>query len=315
MSEKSEEKEKFQSKAIWWTVGIVLGLSIAAVVISVSKRQQKTIVDNTVSDLEALQDRVIFDDIKIKVNPDLFSQEQIHQEIAENDIISYLKRNVKKGDTVIYVSFDIGVQQLLIAKLIEQSGRIYVFNPIERYNAAICLSADANGFDNRILSESLAISDKPYDGHLVYKVGMPLSEGSLKDINYAGQSGENILPVRVSTLDLACANLQNVDLLRISTAQEAINVIRGAKKLIERSPKIKIVIDHDKQAGNSEALWTLQDEGFTIYTIDEQGETSMANLNDIQSKHLLLIPKHTPKKDNTPETEDNKTSNGNEIFS
>lgn len=129
MEEISKDLKKKALRYAFITVIILIALIVA---ISCYRKQCKTVLDNTSSNPQNVQEKVIFDDIKIKINKDIFSYDQINNEVRERDIISYFKKNLKDGDTVLYVSQDIGVQQLLIAKLISRSGRIYILNPFEK---------------------------------------------------------------------------------------------------------------------------------------------------------------------------------------
>ena len=71
---------------------------------------------------------------------------------------------LRKGDTVVHVSNGIGTQALLIAKLIGQSGRVYVYNPYEKYVSAIKRSAELNNFEHRLHTYVYAIADHIFEG-------------------------------------------------------------------------------------------------------------------------------------------------------
>ena len=219
----------------------------------------------------------------------MFSYDQINNEVKEKDIISYFTKNLKKGDTVLYVSQDIGVQQLLIAKLISQSGRIYVLNPFEKYNNTIELSAKSNGFGNRVFTKTTAISDKSFKGLLIYKNDESPEHGIIVPSDYRLEKGYNALKVKVSTLDDLYPSLQNINLLRITTKSDVANAIAGAQRIIKRSPKIKIILDYEKNAfRNSAFINNMEEEGFKTYLIEEDGEISPLDFNKITKGHILL---------------------------
>lgn len=281
----------FRKKTLLHTLVFLIISFVLVIGISIFRKQSSSIVENNAADLNKLQEKTVFNDIKIKINRDIFSHDQINHEVRENDLISYYNKNLKKGDTIIYVSHDVGVQQLLMAKLISQSGRVYVFNPVEKYNDAINLSAKENGFENRIITKTIAISDKISNGVLVYKSGDFPAEGSIQEGDYQVESGYHALKVDVSSLDELCHNLQNVDLLRISTMSDIDKVMKGAKNIIQNSPKIKIVADYDREKSKNENsyLEDLKKEGFDIYLINNEGEAHPIDLKNVEKGHILLI--------------------------
>ena len=284
-----EISEDLKNKALRYALVTVVILIALIIAVSCYRKQSKTILDNSSSDLQNVREKVIFDDIKIKINGDVFSHDQINNEVKEKDIISYFSKNLKKGDTVIYVSQDIGVQQLLIAKLISQSGRIYVLNPFEKYNDTIELSAKSNGFGNRVFTKTVAISDKPSEGLLVYENEQSPEYGTIKTADYKLEKGFNALKVEVTTLDEIYPNLQNINFLRISKKKNAINAINGAQRIIKRSPQIKIVLDYEKEEfQNSEFINNMKELGFKVYEISKDGEIFPADLSKVSSNYILL---------------------------
>ena len=284
-----EISEDLKNKALRYALVTVVILIALIIAVSCYRKQSKTILDNSSSDLQNVREKVIFDDIKIKINGDVFSHDQINNEVKEKDIISYFSKNLKKGDTVIYVSQDIGVQQLLIAKLISQSGRIYVLNPFEKYNDTIELSAKSNGFGNRVFTKTVAISDKPSEGLLVYENEQSPEYGTIKTADYKLEKGFNALKVEVTTLDEIYPNLQNINFLRISKKKNAINAINGAQRIIKRSPQIKIVLDYEKEEfQNSEFINNMKELGFKVYEISKDGEIFPADLSKVNSNYILL---------------------------
>ena len=287
--EKIPEDENLKTKALRYSVIAVVILISLIIAISCYRKQSKVVLDNDVSDPRNTQEKVVFNDIKIQINNDIFSYDQIRNEVNEDDLISYYNKNLQKGDTIIYVSQDVGVQQLLMAKLISQSGRVYVLNPFEKYNDTIELSAETNGFKNRVFTKTLAISNDSFDGFLVYKNSESPEYGEIKTSDYNVENGYNALKVAVSTLDKVFPNLQNINFLRITTKNNAVKAIAGAWKIIKHSPKIKIILDYNQDLLQNLAVMNgLKEEGFKIYLINENGEISSADFGKIMKGHILL---------------------------
>lgn len=283
------ENEDLKTKALRYSVITIVILVALIIAISYYRKQSTTVLNNSLFDPKNTQEKIIFDDIKIEINNDIFSYDQIQNEIKEKDLISYYSKNLKKGDTIVYVSQDVGVQQLLMAKLIAQSGRIYVLNPFEKYNDTIAISAKANGFGNRVFTHTLAISDNSFDGFLVYNNGESPEYGKIKTSDYEVEKGNNALKVTVTTLDNLFSNLQNINFLRITTKSNFSKVINGAWNIIQHSPKIKIILDYEKDIPQDFAVMnSLKQKGFKIYLINENGEISLVDFEKITKGHILL---------------------------
>lgn len=272
--------------------GIVLIACVLA--ISLLKRFKTEVAPNETSNVAELQTDIIYGDIKIKTNDDAFSHDAIEAESYNNEVAEYLKKNVNKGDTIVHISHGIGVQTLLMAKLVTQSGRIYVFNPCKKYVDAIVESAKLNSFDSRIFASALGMSDKSFSGLLVYKNNFPIMSGKIEASDYQIPAGYSAMTIDVSSVDEQLPNLQNINILRINVNADCSEVIRGAKNLIAKSPNIAIICDFN--AANYSDLSVFEDlinnQGFKMYLLHESGSflkpISIAELRNVPEGHLLL---------------------------
>lgn len=281
--------DDLKNKALRYSLITIIILVLLIIAISYIRKQSSTILENDFSDPLNVQEKIVFDDIKIKMNNDIFSYDQIRNETKEKDLLSYYEKNLKKGDTIIYVSQDVGVQQLFMAKLISSSGRIYVINPFEKYNDTIELSAEANGFKNRVQTKTAAISNDSFEGFLVYKNDESPEYGIIKTSDYKVEKGYKALKVNVATLDGSYPNLRNINFLRITTKINAEKAIAGALRIIKHSPKIKIILDYEKDLFQAPTIINnLKDESFKFYLINENGEVSPAYFDKITKGHILI---------------------------
>lgn len=151
------------------------------------------------------------------------------------------------------------------------------------------MSAESNGFESRVFTETVAISDKPSEGLLIYGNEESPEYGIIRPSDYKSEKGFNALKVKISTLDEIYPNLQNINLLRISKKKNVVNAINGAQKIIKRSPEIKIVLDYEKdELQTSEFMSSISEFGFKIYAINEDGEIYPADLNKMVGGYILL---------------------------
>ncbi len=287
------DKNVVEQKTVRFAFIAIIVLIACALAISLLKRYKTEVKPNELGNISEFQTEVIYGDIKIKTNDDAFSHDAIEEGSYNNAVAEYLKNNLKKGDTVVHVSHGIGVQTLLMAKLVTQSGRVYVFNPSQKYVDAINESAKINGFESRIFAHALGISNRSFSGLLVHKNNFPAITGKIEPADYQIPTGYSATTVDVSSIDEQLPNVQNINLLRIHLHSDCSNIIRGAKNLIAKSEKIAIVCNFSAEDYKDFSVFSeLENKGFKIYLIHSDGtflkSVSVAKLKDIKNGHLLI---------------------------
>lgn len=260
--------------------------------ISVFKKHRTVIKPNVSSQNTELKTVTIFNDIQLKVHDDTFSHDAIRSEYKKSEIVSYLKRNVKEGDTIIEISYDIGIHTLLMAKLIGQAGRIYVYNPYLKYVDSINASAEANEFGSRIFIQCLGISDHTYDGLLIHKNNFPLMSGKLKNKDSNIPVGHSAMVVKISSIDEQLPNLQKISFLKIDVNGDEAEIIDGAINLIKKSDEIKILLSFNKETLEGYApIKKLLLMDFRLYKIQKDGlteEIKIEELDNIKDGYIVL---------------------------
>lgn len=257
-------------------------------------RRHSSVVVNDVDDKYNLRTSIIFNDIKfVTNNSDIYSHDMLQKGASENAFTNYMRNNVKQGDTIVHVSNGIGVNLLLMAKLVGQAGRIYAYNPYEKYTSAIQKSAESNGFESRVKIKTYAISDSSFDGVLVYKNNFPILSGELQPATYIIPAGYSSMDVKVKSLDELLPNLQNINYLTIDN-EKCEKILSGAKKLISRSKDISIVLNSPNIADWEFFCDFIKEFDFEIFEIQDKGNLVRTNIEDLKkdsSKYLLLKQK------------------------
>jgi FkbM family methyltransferase len=269
------------------------------VLISVFKRCRVNLKPNEKG--QDFSSEIVFDDIKVHVNNDAFSHDSITEEVQDTSIVEYLKQNLKKGDTIINIGHNIGIQTLLMAKLTGQSGRIYFYNPSKKYIDAVNSSAVANNFDNRIVAEPLGISDHTFNGLLVYKNTKSEMHGVIRSADDEIPLGHSAMEIKVTSLDEQLPNIQNVNFIGININEDCSNVINGGINLIKRSGNIGIIVKFDKTHYKSLSIFEkMIGLNFTTYMIQSDGslkEMKIEDLKHITNECILLKRKDNNAKD------------------
>ncbi|MCR5224453.1 MAG: hypothetical protein K6C34_00020 [Alphaproteobacteria bacterium] len=288
MSENVSEKKtlKFAFVAIIVLIACVLAIALL-------KRYKTEVTPNEMGNIAEFQTDVIYGDIKIKTNDDAFSHDAIEEDSCNNEVAEYLQKNVQKGDTIVHISHGIGVQTLLMAKLVTKSGRVYVFNPSKKYVDAINESAKANDFESRIFASALGMSNRSFSGLLVHKNNFPAISGKIESADYQIPTGYSAMTIDVSSVDEQLPNLQNINVLRINVNSDCSDIIRGAKNLIAKSPKISIICDFSVENYTNFGIFNeLENQGFKIYVIHSDGSflkpITTSELKDVKNGHLLI---------------------------
>lgn len=270
---------------------IIFILMTCLVCLSIFIRQKSFTTVNDVDDRAELRTSVIFNDIKMVTNDDIFSHDSLQKETTDCPLIKFIRSEVKDGDTIIHISNDVGIQTLLMAKQVGQSGRVYIYNPYEKYTNTIKKSAEANGYETRIKIKTCAVSDSSFDGILVYKNNFPILSGELHPATYQTPAGHSSLAVSVFSIDELLPNLQNVTFLRINS-MNCLKALRGAEKLISRSQSIVIVLDFPRQEDLQKVIEFVDKFGFKMFTIQNEGKLLPAeNISKEKSEFLVLKKK------------------------
>lgn len=286
-----DEKEAGTKTLIRNTLIIVLTLMACLIGVSVIMRHSPpSTTVNDVDDKRELRTSTVFGDIKFVSNNDIFSHDAMRMETEKNALVKYLEVSIKEGDTIVHVSNGIGIHLLLMAKLVGQAGRLYAYNPYEKYINTIEKSAEANGFESRIKLGTFAVSDSVFDGLLVYKNNFPVLSGEVQPATYTVPAGYGSMKVSVSTLDELLPQLQNIDYLTIDSSK-CEKVLKGAEKLISRSKNAAVVMNFPDENEIAQLEEFSAKFGFKTYLIQEDGTLQLSELGQMpkeKNKYIVL---------------------------
>lgn len=179
--------------------------------------------------------------------------------IWEPDVTNYLISNVKPGDIVVECGANIGYYTTLLSRLVTKTGKVYSYDANPEVLQLADLSVKMNGFSDTAVLKNACVSNKcgtakfkclmldPYKfigcsnigkSHIVADTDAVTSEES-----NCASSGYVIHNVNTITLDSDLNDVKQIDWLRMDIEGAEILAIQGAKRLIEASPNIKIVIE------------------------------------------------------------------------
>lgn len=171
---------------------------------------------------------------------------------------SIVEQIVKPGDIVFDVGANIGLYSVITSPLVGEHGQVHLFEPIEFLQEIILRSITCNNLRN-VTANRLAVGECA--GEVDLFVNADSAYSSL------GNTGRGVIVckdrVRCISLDeyAESSAILKVDFLKIDVEGFEGHVLRGAKRLLERSREISILCELDQ--GNFSPL------GFSVDSVFE----------------------------------------------
>ncbi len=153
--------------------------------------------------------------------------------VYEEDILLFLKTQLKKGDAYVDIGANIGQHALFASQLVGLTGRVYAFEPniniYEQFNKSIRASNIQN---IQLYNFGLANKDEQLTLHI-----NPINKGGSSLVAYA----ENMekMSVTIKNGDVVLKDVPRVDFVKIDVEGYEADVLEGLSELISRCrPKI-----------------------------------------------------------------------------
>lgn len=174
---------------------------------------------------------------------------------------------VKPGMRCIDVGANCGYYTLLLAEL-SGNAPVHAYEPQAELRPLIERSALINGFSNttvfeRALGEAVGAQDLHHSEHLLGSASLVPGVGLI----------DGTTQVTVSTLDVDYAGVSAVSFMKIDVQGYEMQVLRGGRELIARSPNLNIAMEFSP-AEHSDPMVSLLEivsMGFSVRTIGTDG--------------------------------------------
>lgn len=201
----------------------------------------------------------------------------------------YYNLFLPQGSTIVDIGSAYGYHTVLFAKKAGKFSTIYSIEPRTDIAKIARLNINMNKADNVILMNKLLFSkDITY-----YINALPSSSYwnlLQKKPNITAEQAQqnNIYAVQAHQLDRLVRNVFGVNLMRISGHGTELEIIEGAKSIIEKSPNIGIFIHWNKSAistySNAEkVVRQLADIGFSFWNVNSNGILKVLSVSDLLS--------------------------------
>lgn len=199
------------------------------------------------------------------------------------------ERVLKRGDVVVDIGANVGYYSLLAAKVVEESGRVYAFEPSPRSFSVLVENIALNGYSN-VIPVAKAITDKVGTAKL-FVYGNPeydnLSQPNSrrKSVQVETETLDNFFAYKGATIDVIKMDIEGGEMNALAGMENLIRQNRNVKMFVEFSPYFLQRSGHQP----TEFLQKLAGYGFSIYVIDESRRRLryISDINGLSEAHVL----------------------------
>jgi FkbM family methyltransferase len=214
----------------------------------------------------------------------------------ENPERSFVERFLRPGMVVLDIGAHHGFYTLLASKLVQQTGKVFSFEPSPRERKALLLHKRLNRCGN-VSVQALALGEKESTAEL------HIAEDTLTGLNSlkppVGTSRTTLVRVQVARLDdwLKSRSVAQVDFIKMDVEGGELAVLQGAPNLLQRQPRPVILAEvqdiRTKPWGYraKEILEFLSPRGYRWFEITIDGSLADLNLNrDDFDGNFVAVP-------------------------
>jgi FkbM family methyltransferase len=203
---------------------------------------------------------------------------------------SIFRHVLSAGDVVVDVGSNVGYFVLLAGALVGDQGRVYSFEADPSLARLLAASVRINGHADRTEVRQLAVSDAAArEAFTSYPERR--GDGHLSAIARMDDDGTgSVREVETDTLDRLLADQSDVRLLHIDAEGAEPRVLRGARSLIARSPRLVLLMEWGlAPSGEVEELDWLAAQGFAFSIVRHDGGFRAVTAADLRSHALCDV--------------------------
>lgn len=168
-----------------------------------------------------------------------------------------IERFLEPGSVFVDVGANIGMHTLAAARAMHREGRIYAFEPFGPVCGMLEKTVWMNGCAETVEVHQSAVSSRKGSQDLF--LGATSGHHSLFPLEQAGTPAHGQVSVQTVTLDGTLPPDLKVDLLKIDAEGAELDVLEGARDLVDRHFDIALIVEfgpsHLKRAGHSAPDW------------------------------------------------------------
>jgi len=162
----------------------------------------------------------------------------------EPGLLALVKSTVREGMAVVDVGANVGTYTLAALRAIGARGKVISYEPTPRVFDILKNNVQVNGFleSGRVDLRCKAVTDSASQGRPFHVLRNSLTHNSLFDDTSAAGATE-VIAVETVSLDEDLAHLERLDVVKIDAEGAEPLILRGMRRLIERSPGLRLFIE------------------------------------------------------------------------
>ncbi len=212
--------------------------------------------------------------------------------ISEIQLARFLIKNLKAGEVFLDIGAHYGFFSLLAAKLVGSEGKVWSIEPSER---SFCILSENSQAFEQIHCFKKAVSDKGgfidfFEFPELYSEYNSIDQTQFREEEWFRQFAPQKTTVEAITLDQFLKDKTAPTVIKIDVEGAEYEVLLGGKTFLGSSAPVLILEYLSPTKGNDShkrAVKLAQELGYSLHTLDNQGEKSEIPNTDLLDQNLI----------------------------
>ena len=215
----------------------------------------------------------------------------------ERQELSFMKRTVRPGQSVLDIGAHIGLFTVVAADLVGSAGKVYSFEPLQRQKSLLQRSVGENGFADRVVVEQVAVSDQTGVG----RISVPdytVNSGGAHLLELESQVQHAHVAQDVPLIQLDSYPLRRpVSFIKIDIEGAEPLALRGAAEILHADRPVVLSEVHPAQLARvcgytpERFISEMQGYGYDSYSLGEDCLEPLSELQSGEVRSIVFLPK------------------------
>ncbi len=207
--------------------------------------------------------------------------------------LDFVRRTIQPGQTVLDIGANLGLFTVTMAAAVGPAGKVYAFEPLDDLATLLARSVAENNFEDRVVLERAAVSNKAGSGQLISASKTTNAGGAYLNSGNV-PLGHEVSEVPLITLDTYPVR-RPVHFIKIDVEGAELLAFRGAKGLLREDRPIVLSELHPAQlqkvSGCSPAEFVAEMESYNYQCHELRGsELVPLGMTDEKVRSIVLLP-------------------------
>jgi FkbM family methyltransferase len=200
-------------------------------------------------------------------------------------VTEFLCRNLARGETAVDVGAIYGYYTILMADLVGSEGHVHALEPNPWLHWLLLRNIAVNGLGGIVSLYRVAAAEAAEDQRRLTALLTGPKDGPFAQA-FTTEAGRTTFVARAVTLQELVPG--SVDLLRIGCAGMSASVIAGLGGLVERSPKLRILLDFDaRRTAEAPALLAALSARYPLRFIDSDSRAKPITAEELMTRRQV----------------------------